>query len=82
MIINVTQEHIDKGIATQPCLCAISLAIREQARLKDAAVVADVWRPNLDYIYYPLPVVARDFAYAFDRGEKVSPFSFELEIPV
>jgi hypothetical protein len=89
--INVTQKHIDKGAQKYCYRCPITLAVLEALELSqdgpDGIILgtADcyVCFYNKDSYQSKLPQVAVDFIECFDRNKGlVSPFSFELEIPV
>ena len=80
----VTQEDIDNGIRSRPFLCPVALCMQRTLK-KNVRVgfgVIEVFDPiyrvfNKEY-YTPDKVVG--FAYAFDYGQKVEPFEFELDV--
>lgn len=84
--ISVTQDDIDDGVPGHPYACAINRALRRVYPKKIVAVEKDrvyfVRRPN-DVIEHMamLPHVAAIFVRAYDNGEEVAPFAFDLEIP-
>lgn len=91
IIVNVTQEHIDRGKRKSCEHCPIALAVLETLELSQDGPggallgVADsyVCFYNKDSYQSKLPPVAADFIDAFDRDKGfVYPFSFELEVPV
>lgn len=88
MIIKVTQEHIDNGTKSDSCYCPVSLAImgvlplavvytnpatifiRNKAGLKFSAFRKTLATPEM---------IGR-FIVDFDKGYKVAPFEFELDL--
>lgn len=88
--INVTQECIDKGKRCDCELCPIALAAVE-AGIPSVGVgksamnvysnfsVMNVYG-NPSYVV-GLPNVAHNFIDAFDRGDTVKPFEFDIEVP-
>lgn len=81
MKIKVTQEHIDKGVTLDNCLCPVALACKdaglEQPRVDAFTVYVLGKHPYL----YSLPRTARIFIANFDDHEPVHPFEFEIEVP-
>lgn len=77
--INVTQEDIERGKRNSCFQCPLVYAI---SRALDCGVHVHrncfFVRDELDD--YSLPQSAIDFIAAFDAGEKVEPFSFEVEV--
>lgn len=75
-MIQVTQEHIEKGQRFEPFSCAVALALKdsgfESARVSESEIVCDC-------DIFPVPSSVRAFVGRFDRGEPVLPFSFELD---
>lgn len=91
VLVKVTQDHINKGKPKSNCDCAIALAIRSM--LPTVVVPYGLSRVGVYYrwarvfssrgwVYPDLPREAQDFIIKFDSGQSVSPFEFELEIPV
>lgn len=84
MRIDVTQIHIDQGFERNARKCPVALAIQDN--IPGARVM--VLHPNLVSINkgetieslwcVGLPVEANQFIRAFDSGQEVTPFSFEL----
>jgi hypothetical protein len=76
--INVTQEHIDNGLADKCFACPVALALSE--KVKPAAAVHRglilIGEKNLSQ-----PLSVAEFVNDFDEGVKVEPFSFSLDIP-
>jgi hypothetical protein len=78
MIIEVTQQDIDNGVQCSSVRCPIALAAQRQIGCRWVSV-----GPNhLDtgHKRVPLPANARAFEYAFDLGDPVQPFSFEIAL--
>ena len=87
MTIKVTQEHIDHGKQGHSARCPVALASRE--------VIKD-WAPSKQSVsvseksvvigglkrgqYYQLDESTRAFIVAFDFGESVAPFEFDLPL--
>ena len=76
MIINVTQENIDKGTSTCVWACPIALALRKIAKDEEGVSVYDT-HCYIDDVNYNLPPEATSFIQNFDEGINVNPFSFE-----
>jgi hypothetical protein len=84
MIINVTQEHIGKGIPGNACACPVSLAV-EEAYPGYKVIAWELVFLNTDdtncFAYQSLPPEVNQWQNLFDDingREKVKPFSFEL----
>ena len=82
--IYVREEHIRMGQRWQPHTCPIALALSEV--YLNARVHGDEFytRTTSDSRYtgpFPLPTKVRALIWAFDRGETVRPFSFDLTFP-
>jgi hypothetical protein len=86
MIINVTQEHIDKGEAGRCSKCPIALAIQEQTKYVGARVDRiKFYKSEIDLLLRlgkELPVEAVEFILWFDSRmlHRIKPFSFELHV--
>jgi hypothetical protein len=80
--ISVTQEHIDQGVPNRPCICPIGLAFR--AAGFDVSVTyrdLDFFEPRPGGLFLgrlATPSAVKAFQVAFDKGEPVSPFEFEM----
>lgn len=75
MSVDVTQEHIDKGMRDSCLSCPIALALKKKG---DRLVRV---RNTVAYVAnmpYQLPQEAIAFILDFDHGELVKPFSFEM----
>jgi len=88
--VDVTAEDIAQGRPTSSESCAIALATRRAINTDRAAyfgvgssavvVVAKVGGHSERYVIL-LPDKATRFVLRFDAGERIEPFSFEIEIP-
>lgn len=75
MKIEVTQTMIDEGEACSCFRCPVAIAIKRASA--DLTVgFASAW---IDQKQVHLPDDAMDFVNAFDGGNPVRPFSFELD---
>lgn len=90
MKVRVTQGMIDGGCKQSPRNCILALAINEALGIDDAAVSPcrtahspHRWRVGWDRYRKTkfLPLKAALAAEAFDEGDKVQPFEFDLDIP-
>ena len=94
MKISVTEDHIRRGVPTDPNSCAVALALLEQVPQAFLATVSGLGlsirvsaptdsAPLRQFVqtYANLPFSILRFAGAFDRGEAVKPFEFELGAP-
>jgi len=81
MKIEVKQEHIDKGDRTSPCSCPVALALKE-AGLPDPGVTETQIRLDVmnSWRSVQIPDEAAAFVRAFDAGESVQPFTFDLPL--
>lgn len=83
--INVKQHHIDKGWLCECRDCPIAQAVNEVLKQDH---YAEVNRQNiaicnnLNSIILESPTSVSKFVEEFDNGLHVSPFSFELDLPV
>jgi hypothetical protein len=90
MRINVAQKDIDDGVRESCAACPVALAIRRKIRQGGIAVadrymvVSGVQVTSSHTLIgtssYSNPPEARAFIVAFDSGETVEPFSFDLPI--
>lgn len=86
MRIEVTQERIDRGKRQHACVCPVALALIPHmpkgttfyVREYGLEVCEHVFDANKWQVNFPREVV--EFITAFDRGDPVSPFAFELPI--
>lgn len=80
MRVNVTARDIREGKAGQCCLCPIARAVKRHKGWDLAMVgLGLVWRCNRPETAI-LPIAALQFLRRFDRGRKVRPFKFDLEV--
>lgn len=82
-LIEVTQDDIDTGIPFDASKCPLAKAM-SRALGRTILAGAYVWGFDDDGDYTPnylLSDLAIDFRTSFDRGEGVSPISFEVELP-
>ena len=84
MRISVTQRDIDRGEQYSPQDCPIARAARRHFRdvsvVWDALLATGQLRPGPSPLagWFELPDEAKEFIRAFDDGEDVHPFTFEL----
>lgn len=79
MLVHVTQEHIDKGIASDCKRCPIALALLATNKFGNLVVVGPVTPSGKWYANdHELPEAVGKFAESFDLLEKVEPFTFEM----
>jgi hypothetical protein len=75
--INVTREHIRKGIRGSPCDCPIALAIKEA--LITQAVSIGSWQWMINHVRFLAEDKDVRFMQRFDEGKPVRPYSFFLD---
>ncbi len=88
--VEVTSEDIAAGEQDNTCTCPVSLAIRRACpgthplvyghmiKWADDAAGEDMpWK----LAAAPIPMAVGAFVSAFDEGQDVEPFAFELDIP-
>jgi hypothetical protein len=78
-IINVTQEHIDKGVRENRTSCPVAIALREQG-----FPLANVWTYSIHGLSNGKTKRIGDgdvgaWVRDFDCGLDVKPFSFDLD---
>ena len=85
--IEVTQEHINKGIQEHACACPVALAIAPLLRdgLRPHVFTDDVEIRSSDTrrrkgVVYPPEYVGRKIEQ-YDDDEGMEPFSFQMNIP-
>lgn len=78
MKIQVTAEDIVKGKRESCDSCPIALAITRKAGERASVDECTAWFISTESLI-PLPVSARKFVRAFDRGDSVAPFEFDLD---
>lgn len=80
--VEVTQEDIDNSIWIHRTRCPVALAIARALGLQPGSVGVSIGQwcsPGLRY--RDLPDAAHSWYRAFDNGQPVKPFSFEIEVP-
>lgn len=89
MLINVTQDHIDRGVKEDCEKCPVALAVFETvpgcvyADVSDIGIkvhIRDVANGGYGVSTTKAPASVPAFYAAFDSGRPVKPFSFELTI--
>jgi hypothetical protein len=76
--IDVTQQDIAMGEPKKCGRCPIALAIKRVVSGPVLVFDESVWANGGQA---DLPTTAKDFVTAFDFGNPVHPFSFDLDIP-
>lgn len=77
--VDVRQDHITKGKLQNGSRCPLALALQEA--LQDPRMQVFCHMATRDRLTrYRLPKKACDFYHSFDRGDRVSPFSFDLDL--
>lgn len=81
--INITQEHIDKGIPGNAYACPIYLAVEEVCKSVKGVFTDYIsfWTKDDDQIHRFLSPKAENFIDGFDSNLPVSPFEFDIDIP-
>lgn len=77
IIINLAQEHINKGIKGNVKLCPIALAIKDAVTL---AVEVGANTANIGNDTYLLPSHIRKFIHRFDTKQRQSIYPQKFEI--
>lgn len=79
--VNVTQEDIDKGKRGSCADCPIALAAIRALGTDEVRVTSDAiyWMGLSVLRHAPIPEAGWMFIGGFDGGEKVHPFSFEIQ---
>jgi hypothetical protein len=78
--INVTQEHIDKGLRRQCSKCPVALAIKDVCKPETYVNVSSVIYVGGKFSK-AAPLDVERFIGRFDGSFSVEPFSFDLDIP-
>lgn len=75
--VNVTEEHIRKGVRANNCKCPVALAVKSVL-----GGPVKVYANEIEYLYgaKPLPRRIRRLVEDFDCGFDVLPFSFWLPV--
>jgi len=81
MIINVTQEHIDKGQPRKVCECPVALAIMQALGITEPrSVFVGLGNISTRAWVKPTPVNVMKFIIEFDAFHRVEPFNFWLDV--
>lgn len=80
-LIKVTKAHIAKGNTGNGASCPVALAIRDVVK-SDTVYVSSSIRYDYKGYYTIVAAPARvvKFVAAFDKGKKVKPFNFYLDV--
>lgn len=79
MLIEIRQADIDQTVREDYFNCAIARAVKRDTGAEDVEV--DSWNIVVDGMVLRTPPAAEEFINAFESGEPVTPFSFDLPIP-
>lgn len=74
--INVTRAHIRDGEKGSESGCPIALALKDTLLTESVHVSVD--RMTFNNLYVPTNEKDRRFIERFDKGLKVSPYSFDI----
>lgn len=85
MKFHVTQNHIDRGVAGNSCLCPVALCMAQALPTgtqigvsSGSAWVRQTLHRDPKWSSHTLPGEASDFIATFDADGEVYPFSFEI----
>ena len=78
MKIQVTRQDIRLGTPHSECSCPIALAVGRTRPDTNPSVFVDSDFIQIGYSYFRTPRVAFKFMQAFDAGQPVEPFEFEI----
>lgn len=80
MKIVVTQQHIDEGQRGSPTRDPVAFAMADAGCLRPHAGVTHLSWQNAEHEVHSVEVTEPvfEFIWAFDQGEPVQPFEFEL----
>ena len=76
MYVEINEEHIANGKPEDGDACAVAIAIFERTGKKVCVTEDEI---NWKRFGIETPLCVRDWIRAFDSGEKVEPFGFELD---
>jgi hypothetical protein len=82
MIINVTQENIDKGVRHDIALCPVALAAQDVFQIAVVVgyhTIVDDSNEAYDCLDYDNARKVEKFIRDFDNRKPVKPFSFEVK---
>lgn len=82
MRITVTEEHIQKGEPTAARCCPVALAIKDATGRRGSLGLRAiyVYSGGGEWETFEPPTTVALFRDAFDAGEPVQPFSFDLPL--
>ena len=80
MKIEVTEDHISRGIPDMPGCCPVALALTETVGSPAYLHIECIHFPEMDDLCFKVPKSVEYFASSFDKGYAVKPFSFELNL--
>lgn len=88
--INVTQKDINSGIRADCHVCPVAIAVSRVLGLNDVEIsAASIYADFAGSNYYreariiqPLPLQVRSYIRAFDAGNEIEPFSFNLDMDI
>ncbi len=83
--VNVTQEHIDKGVPEMACSCPVAKAVAELlndgfASTDGVSLTVEDSQRHTQAFANTLPDEVLCFVSDFDHGKPVKPFSFDIQI--
>ena len=85
MVIQVTQEHINRGVREHCRSCPVALAVNEAFGVTNAEVNL-LWivinRGKSSERHYEFPLHVQRRIARFDRNQPMYPFQFELGEPI
>lgn len=82
MRITVTAQHIERGHRGLCTSCPVAIALAQAMPGSDPSVTLKITiRRHGRTVAFELPAAVLDFVTAFDRGDRVRPFTFELPLP-
>ena len=75
-MVEITQDDIDNGYRNHHKRCPLSLAVKRKLNRTDVSVHAR--RLYVGTEVYDIPRAARNWLYAFDTNQPVSPITFNI----
>jgi hypothetical protein len=78
--VSVTAEHITKGFARDCERCPVALAIRDAFPAVAHVTVTGLY-VRMGIREHEMPAEVQQFTWAFDTGQPIEPFTFELDYP-
>jgi len=86
MLVQVTQDHIQRGKRGSTSGCPIALALCDMGHecVHTTYTYSSMQKSSIDVNrrYYKMPRIASEFVCAFDRGDPVQPMKFILDVPL